>query len=162
MKKIILFLFLITTCINPGTTQSPSYLIWDKEKYSVEYPSQWCVLEKPDALSDVYIGDTKGDIGFTVLYSDTDFNLDKINREAVSGMKKAGINPVSNEKIEINGMLFYKTVYEFPFGAIECKQISYTTKKGNTAFNLKFGNNKTVMEQNGELIERIVNSFKIK
>ena len=162
MKKFLLLLALATTCTNPGTKQSPSYFTRDKETYSVEYPSQWRILEKPDALSDVYIGDASGDIGFTVLYFDTVLSLDVINREAVAGMKKAGIKPVSNEKIEINGTPFYKTVYEFPLGAISCKQISYTAKKGNKAFNIKFGNNKTVMEQNGELIEKIINSFIIK
>ena len=68
---------------------------------------------------------------------------------------------VSNDKVSINGYSGYKTVYDFSFNETDCRQISYTIKNGKTVYNIKFGNNRYIIDQNLELIEKIINSFNI-
>ncbi|MBQ9893461.1 MAG: hypothetical protein IJM35_09950 [Bacteroidales bacterium] len=130
-------------------------------QYSILYPFNWRVKEKPDSISDVYIGAEGGDIGFTILYFDSGYSIDRVNSDGLKSMRKAGMSVVSNDKVSINGYSGYKTVYDFSFNETDCRQISYTIKNGKTVYNIKFGNNRYIIDQNLELIEKIINSFNI-
>ena len=69
---------------------------------------------------------------------------------------------ISNTKISIDGQPCYKSIYEFTLGDSKIKQVSYLFKKDETMFNVKFGNDKTEIDENNALIEKIISTFKIK
>lgn len=161
MRKLLLLFFLVATCTGNSGNVPITYATRKTEQYSIEYPNGWKVVEKPDALSDVYIGDVRGNLGLTILYFDSKMKLDAINKEGIKNMKDAGINATLNEKVSIAGCTGFKTVYDFSFSNTECRQISYTLKKDKTVFNIKFGNKRSELEQNEEIIEHIINSFNV-
>ena len=113
-------------------------------------------------MSDVYIGSTNGKIGFTVLFFDTELSLSEVINMGNVDMKKAGINVVSNKIITINGQPCYKQVHEFWMNGNHVKHISYTFKKGQKIFNVKFGSLYNEVNANTALIDEIIGSFKMK
>ncbi len=139
-----------------------TYKIRNTEFYSISFPRTWEIIINPDQISDVYIGDSEEKLGFTVLYFETDFSLSDVMEECNSNAEKEGFAIIANDKINLNGQPCYKTVYEFSFGGMDMQQISYTFKKNSRIFNVKFGNRKEEVESSVALIDRIINSFKIK
>ena len=140
--------------ITQFTTRSTDY-------YSIDYPLDWSVVIKPDPLSDVYIGDPEGNLGFTILFFHTEDSLSEINKEGNSNMTNAGAKLTYNNQKNINGQECFKSIFEFSVNYKTFKHISYTFKKNNTLFNVKFGGKKTIIDKNSALIENIIQSFKI-
>ena len=130
--------------------------------YTIDYPKEWTILTNPDQMTDVYIGDSEGKMGCTILFFDTDYTLSEINEEGNVNMKNAGATIISNTKISIDGQPCHKSIYEFTLGDSKIKQVSYLFKKEETMFNVKFGNDKKEMDQNNALIEAIISTFKMK
>lgn len=148
--------------VEEDNTDDDSFAIRETKSYTIEYPKEWKVVSNPDQYTDVYLGDYQGKVGCTVLFVDTDYSLDEIIEDGNTNMKNAGARVTSNKKLEINGIPCYKTIFEYSLGNMNVKQISYTFKKGNTMYNVKFGNNKLTIDANIALIDRIISSFKIK
>ena len=151
---------LIIDTTNTSSNTKDEYKTRNTNFYSIKYPTKWDILENPDEMTDVFIGNNE--LGFTVLFFDTDVSLSEINEEGNTNMRLAGAKVISNKKMSINGQSCYKSIYEFNVDNMDVKQISYTFKKKNTMYNVKFGNDKKVMNANNDLIEEIINSFKIK
>ncbi len=143
-------------------TDDDSFATRETKSYSIEYPKEWKVVLNPDQYTDVYLGDYQGKVGCTVLFVDTDYSINEIIEDGNTNMKNAGARVTSNKKLEINGVPCYKTIYEYSLSNMSVKQISYTFKKGNTMYNVKFGNNKQTIDANIALIDKIISSFKIK
>lgn len=140
---------------NTFTTRNTNY-------YSIDYPKEWSAVTNPDQMTDVYLGDPEGKIGCTILFFDVDYSLSELNEEGNANMRNAGAKITSNQKISINGLPCYKTIFEFSLGDTKVKQISYLFKKDETMFSVKFGNDKKEIDENNALIEKIMSSFKIK
>ena len=130
--------------------------------YSIDYPKEWSIVTNPDQMTDVYLGDPKGKIGCTILFFDVDYSLSELNEEGNENMRNAGAKITSNERINVNGCQCYKTILEYSLGDTKVKQISYLFKKDETMFSVKFGNDKTEIDKNIALIEKIIATFKIK
>lgn len=108
---ILLSVVLLVACqTNKKPKQNESMNVYSNAFFSIYYPQNWKVVEKPDQMSDVYIGSDKEMLGFTVLHFDTDEPLDVIVKEGNSNIENMGETIASNEKIEINGYTGYKTV----------------------------------------------------
>ena len=137
------------------TTRNTNY-------YSIDYPKEWSIVTNPDQMTDVYLGDPKGKIGCTILFFDVDYSLSELNEEGNENMRNAGAKITSNERINVNGCQCYKTIFEYSLGDTKVKQISYLFKKDETMFSVKFGNDKTEIDKNIALIEKIIATFKIK
>ena len=142
--------------------EDTSLITYAKGNYSIDYPKSWTILEKPDQMSDVYIGDASGKIGFTILHFETDSSLKEVNEESNDKILQAGISVKKNNLININGLECYQTVMSFSVNETDVQQISYTLKMGNTIYNIKFGNDAKVINSNEDLINRIIYSLKIK
>ena len=130
--------------------------------YSIKYPKGWNVVMGTDGLTDVFIGNPSGELVCSILFFDTDYSLSEVVEECYSNARKTGFKVVSNKSVRINGQDCYKTVYDFSLGNMEGRQISFMFKKNGKIFNLKFGNLKHIVEENADLIERIVGTFEMK
>lgn len=127
--------------------------------FSIDYPASWRVLNNPDYMSDVAIGSTEELLGFTVLHINTEYSLSHIINDGNSNLKQAGIEVVNETNFILNGMLCNKTIYSLNSSM---KQISYSFKNGETFYNIKFGNSAKAIDENMEIINRIINSIRIK
>lgn len=148
--------------ISPQNEIKSDFTTRNTNLYSIDYPKQWKIVSNPDQMTDVYVGDSEGNLGFTILFFDTEYSLSEVNNEGNANMKSAGAKIVFNNSITISGQTCYKTIYEYSIESMEIKQISYTLKKGNTVYNVKFGNNKKAIDNNITLIDNIISTFKIK
>lgn len=130
--------------------------------YSIEYPKEWKVMTNINEMTDAYIGSENDMLGLTIIFFDTDYSLDEIKQESHSGLQEMGGKIVSCNETSINGQPCYKTVCENEMGGRELKTIDYIFKKGETMYSVKFGSDRKEINNNSELIERIINTFHIK
>lgn len=130
--------------------------------YSIEYPKEWKVITNINEMTDAYIGSENELLGLTIVFFDTDYSLDEIKEESHLGLKEMGGNIVSCNKTSINGQPCYRTVFENEMGDRKLKTIDYLFKKGEMMYSVKFGSDRKEMNNNSELIDRIINTFHIK
>lgn len=130
--------------------------------YSIEYPKEWKVMTNINEMTDAYIGSENEMLGLTIIFFDTDYSLDEIKQESHSGLQEMGGKIVSCNKTSINGQPCYMTVCENEMSGRELITIDYIFKKGETMYSVKFGSDRKEMNNNSELIERIINTFHIK
>ena len=128
-----------------------SFVIYSGDGYSIGYPKMWKVVHNPDPISDVYIGDSMGHIGFTVLYFETNQSVTEINKIANK-----------NELVTLKSLEGYRTIYLFSMGGINQTHISYLLKKGNLIYNIKFGGQSRYIDASVVLIDKIIQTIKIK
>lgn len=145
-----------------GRDNNNAFVTRNTNYYSIDYPKDWSIITNPDQMTDVYLGDSEGKIGCTILFFDTDYSLPELNEEGNASMKDAGATIISSTKISIDGQPCYKTIFEYSLGDMDVKQISYLFKKDDTMFSVKFGNNKKEVDKDMALIEAIISTFKIK
>lgn len=141
--------------------KSNSFVVYSGDGYSISYPDKWRVVHNPDPISDVYIGDSMGHIGFTVLYFETSQSVAELNKTVNGNAMQTGMKISENEPVTLKGMEGYKTIYLFPMGGINQTHISYLFKKGNIVYNIKFGGQSRYMDSNAGLIDRIIQTIKI-
>lgn len=130
--------------------------------YSIEYPSSWKEITNIDEMTDVYIGSEDNLLGFTIVCFDTDYTLQEVYNESKTNMINAGASIVKDIKTTINGMTCYLLSFEYNVSSRKVKEISYIFKKNDTMYCVKFGTDKNEVNSNMELINRIINSFRIK
>lgn len=122
----------------------------------------WKVVHNPDPISDVYIGDSMGHIGFTVLYFETNQSVTEINKIANRNAIQTGMEVCENELVTLKGLEGYRTIYLFSMGGINQTHISYLLKKGNLIYNIKFGGQSRYIDASVVLIDKIIQTIKIK
>lgn len=137
-------------------------LSYSNPYYSISYPKDWTIVNQPDEMSDVYIGKTDGSLGFTIVRFDTDATLAEIVSEARSNSELSGMAVKSSQSILINGIKCNKMVNEYEFQGILIKTIAYNFKRNNTFYSIKFGTQKKYVDDNLELIEKIVRTLTFK
>lgn len=147
---------------NHSNSNTGQFKTWNSQYYSIKYPANWRTLTNFDIMSDVYIGSANGELGFTVLFFDTDLTLSEVVNMGNVDLNNVGMNVVSNKMITINGQPCYKTIIEYWLNDYHVKQISFTFKKGQKIFNVKFGNLYSEVNANTVLIDEIIGSFKMK
>lgn len=125
--------------------------------YSIKYPKQWLVQEHLDEMTEVYIGSQTDNFGFTVVRFETDYSLSEINAEENENLRQAGFRILENKQGEIKGEKCYKIVQEISSQNQEVKQISYTFKKDNMLYNIRFGTIATKTQE--KLVTEIMKSF---
>ena len=125
--------------------------------YSIKYPKQWLVQKPLDEMTEVYIGSQTDNFGFTVVRFETDYSLSEINAEGNENLRQTGFRILENKQGEIKGEKCYKTVQEISIQNQKVKHISYTFKKDNMLYNIKFGSVATKTQQ--KLVTEIMKSF---
>ena len=125
--------------------------------YSIKYPKQWLVQKPLDEMTEVYIGSQTDNFGFTVVRFETDYSLSEINAEGNENLRQTGFRIFENKQGEIKGEKCYKTVQEISIQNQKVKHISYTFKKDNMLYNIKFGSVATKTQE--KLVTEIMKSF---
>lgn len=140
---------------------------YSSKSYVIQYPSDWVITENPDESTNLHIGSTKTNIGFTITHFSTNESLDVIQEASDNNMKQAGFDIVIKGKQRIDKSKAYFTTYFMinqnadVFTAEQNITImSYLFKKGNILYNIKFGNIEN--KEHEQLVNNIINSFKFK
>ncbi|MBQ9254059.1 MAG: hypothetical protein IJ180_04700 [Bacteroidales bacterium] len=154
MKKLLIIIcsFLLLSC-----GQKSNYEQYSSKWYSISYPKGWIVQEFNNQLVDVGIGKTNGDVAFSILHFSTNYSLEEVNRMGNEDLVSGGEEILSNKKTIIDGKTCYITeIYLYQ------KQISYTFKENTNVYNIKFTSPNGWLDENKDIINNIINSFKIK
>lgn len=147
---------------NINNASTPKMKTYSNNLYSVSYPSDWLCAEHPNDFVDVAFGQQVG-IAFSIFHVDIDATLSEIVNSGNNDMKtQLGANVLSNNKIKLCNIDAYKTVFRFYTNGIDCKQISYTLKKGATYYNIRFNGGVIDIDYNKDLIETIIQTFELK
>ena len=131
--------------------------------YSVSYPLDWSYLERPAGVSDVYIGASNEKLGFSIIHLDNvEMTLEEFVEINNESQKSIGLFVVENVETEVAGYYAYKTVFIGELFGIKIKRISYSflTEQG-TFYNIGFGNDAELIDENTLLISRIIGSFRL-
>ena len=130
--------------------------------FSISYPKDWEIVAQPDQMSDVYIGAKDGSIGFTVVRFDTEYSLEEIVSEAKSNSEIYGMTVTSCDNIKLNGYVCNKMINEYEFQGVSVKTIAFSLKNANTLYSIKFGTEKKSVDDNLDLIQKIINTLSLK
>lgn len=142
------------------TAKMPLSLSYSNKYYSIKYPKGWKKIEHLDEMTEVYIGSETDNFGFTILRFETDYNLSEINKGGNENIKQAGFKIAEDKMITLCGQKCYKAIHEVRVQKQKVKHISYTFKKGNMLYNVKFGSVTTKAQE--ELAGEIMKSFRLK
>jgi hypothetical protein len=145
------------------TSNAPKYAVYKNNLYSVGYPLDWSYLERPDGISDVYIGSNTEMLGFTILHVDNlEMTLKQIVDQSNADGSAYGLKVIECTPTKVCGLNAYKTVIVGELMGRKIKNVSYSflTTQG-TFYNIKFGNDTQLIEKNSLLISRILSSFKL-
>lgn len=128
--------------------------------YSVKYPKGWNVIEPFDEMTEAYIGHQPENFGFTIVRFKTDYTLSEVNAEGNENLRQAGFRILEEKQMTVDRLKCHRAVIEIPFQGQKVKQISYTFKKGDTLYNVKFGSVTTKKQDN--IATKIIDSFRFK
>lgn len=135
--------------------------VFENEFYKIEYPAGWKYMTNPDGVSDVYIGKGNEMFGFTIMHFETEYSLNDIVDNEKSTWKQLGISSKYN-KSNIGGEQAFRCVASGNVQGIQMKNVSYSFKHKGIFYNIKFGNDPKLMDENSNVIEEIVKSFQFK
>lgn len=128
--------------------------------YSVKYPKQWHVQENLDEMTEVYIGYQPDNFGFTIVRFETDYTLSEVNEEGNENLRQTGFRILEEKQMKVDGVKCYKAIQEITIQGQKVKHISYTFKKDDMLYNIKFGSVTTKAQET--LASEIVGSFRFK
>lgn len=147
------------TTVKSETAKQTLTLSYSNKYYSIKYPKGWKKIEHLDEMTDVYIGSATESFGFTIVRFETDYTLSEINAEGSENLRQAGFKIIEDKAITLCGRKCYRAIIEVRLQNQKTKQISYTFKKGDMLYNLKFGS--VTSKAQAELADEIMKSFNI-
>lgn len=142
------------------TAETPLPLLYSNKYYSIKYPKGWKKIEHLDEMTEVYIGSETNNFGFTIVRFETNYNLSEINKDGNENIKQAGFKIAEDKVITLCGQKCYRAIHEVRVQEQKVKHISYTFKKGDMLYNIKFGSVTTNAQE--ELASEIMKSFRLK
>lgn len=128
--------------------------------YSIKYPKQWQVQEHLDEMTEVYIGYQPDNFGFTIVRFETDYSLSEVNAEGNENLRQEGFRIIEEKQMKVDGVKCYRVNQEITIQGQKVKHISYTFKKGDMLYNVKFGSVTTKAQES--LASDIMDSFHFK
>ncbi len=141
-------------------TQENISSVYSNNYYSIKYPKGWNVIEQLNEMTDVYIGSETENFGFTIVRFKTDYTLSEINADGNENIRQAGFRIKEEKTINLRGLKCYRAIYEVSVQNQNVKQISYTFKKGNMLYNIKFGS--VTAKAQEALASKIIETFNFK
>lgn len=136
-----------------GKTYSTRY-------YSIGYPADWQCSENINEMTDVYIGSNKEPFGFTIVRFETDYSLFDANKEGNENLRRAGYKILDEKQIIVDGVKCYRANHEITLQGQRIIQISFTFKKGDMLYNIKFGS--IISKSHETIATKIIESFRFK
>ena len=128
--------------------------------YSIEYPKHWQVQEHLDEMTEVYIGYQPDNFGFTIVRFETDYSLAEVNAEGNENVRQAGFRILEEKQMKVDGVKCYRAIQAITIQGQTVKHFSYTFKKGDMLYNVKFGSVTTKAQET--LASDIIDSFHFK
>ena len=128
--------------------------------YTIKYPKGWKKIEHFDEITDVYIGSETENFGFTIVRFETDYTLSEINTDGNESIRLSGVRIKEDKLITLKGLKCYRAIHEISKQNQKVKHISYTFKKGNMLYNIKFGSSTTKTQET--LASEIIETFNFK
>lgn len=128
--------------------------------YSLKYPKGWDVIDHLDEMTEVYIGYQPENFGFTIVRFKTDSTLSEVNAEGNENLRQGGFRILEEKQMTVDRMKCYRAVQEISSHGQKVKHISYTFKKGDILYNIKFGSVTTKKQEN--TAAEIIGSFRFK
>lgn len=128
--------------------------------YSVKYPQGWQYQENLNEMTDVYIGSEPDNFGFTLVRGNTDYSLVEVMTQGDENLRQAGFRVLESKKTTVSGRPAYRSVHEVSVSGEVVRHISYTFKKGEMLFNVKFGSVTSKAQE--VLAAQIMQSFHLK
>lgn len=128
--------------------------------YSIKYPKQWQIQEHLDEMTEVYIGYQPDNFGFTIVRFETEYSLSEVNAEGNDNVRQAGFRILEEKQMKVDGAKCFRTIQEITIQGQKVKHISYTFKKGDMLYNVKFGSVTTKAQET--LASDIIDSFYFK
>lgn len=148
------------TIINESIQRKALESSYSNKYYTIKYPKEWKIIEPLDEMTDVYIGSEVDKFGFTIVRFKTEYTLSEINTEGNESIRQAGFNIKEDKLISLQGQKCYKAILETCMQNQKVKHISYTFKKDDMLYNIKFGNVATRVQE--AIAADIMESFYLK
>lgn len=111
-------------------------------------------------MTEVYIGHQPENFGFTIVRFITDSTLSEVIAEGNENLRQGGFRILKEKQMTVDRMKCYRAVQEIYSHGKKVKHISYTFKKGDVLYNIKFGS-VTTKKQEKTAVE-IIGSFRFK
>ena len=111
-------------------------------------------------MTEVYIGYQPDNFGFTIVRFETDYSLSEVNVEGNENVRQAGFRILEEKQMKVDGVKCYRVIQEITIQGQKVKHISYTFKKGDMLYNVKFGSVTTKAQET--LASEIIDSFHFK
>ncbi|MDM8146611.1 hypothetical protein QUW02_11890 [Bacteroides eggerthii] len=147
-------------CVSSKDTQETISSIYSNKYYSIKYPKEWNITEKLNEMTDVYIGSQTENFGFTIVRFETEYTLSEINADGNESIRQAVFRIKEEKPIILKGLKCYRAIHEVSVQNQNVKHISYTFKKDNMLYNIKFGNVTTKAQET--LASEIIETFNFK
>lgn len=147
-------------CVSSKDTQKTISSVYSNKYYSIKYPKEWNFTEKLNEMTDVYIGSQTENFGFTIVRFETEYTLSEINANGNESIRQAGFRIKEEKPIILKGLKCYRAIHEVSVQNQNVKHVSYTFKKGNMLYNIKFGNVRTKAQET--LASEIIETFNFK
>jgi hypothetical protein len=135
--------------------------IFENEWYKIEYPTGWKYMTNPDGVSDVYIGEEDGLFGFSIFHLKAEFTLDDIVENEKNTWKQEGAS-VKHIKTKVAGEVAYKCIATGMLQGLQIKNVAYSFIHKGVYYNIRFGNDPKLVDENSDIIDEIVDSFQFK
>jgi hypothetical protein len=111
-------------------------------------------------MTEVHIGYQPDNFGFTIVRFETDYSLSEVNVEGNENVRQAGFRILEEKQMKVDGAKCFRTIQEITIQGKTVKHISYTFKKGDMLYNVKFGSVTTKAQET--LASDIIDSFHFK
>lgn len=131
-----------------GYNNLNSFVCWGSFCISLKYIASKCLHE----------GYQPENFGFTIVHFETDYSLSEVNAEGNENLKQSGFRVLEEKQMKVDGVKCYKAVYEISLQGQKVKHISYTFKKSDMLYNVKFGSVTTKTQET--LAADIIDSFR--
>ncbi len=138
----------------------PLKCLYSNKDYTIKYPEGWECTENIDEMTDVYIGSASNNFGFTIVKFETNYSLSQINTEGNKSITQAGFIIKEEKPITLRGLKCYRAIHEVSIQNQNVEHISYTFKRGNMLYNIKFGSVTTKAQET--LASEIIETFDFK
>ena len=129
--------------------------------FSLRYPKSWNLIGKVNDITDIYIGDADGKIGFTIVCVETNNNLSELIAETKRNLTSENIHILSEMEMTLCNVPCHLRKYTYNIDNKVVFQEQYLLKKGHTMYSITFGNNEKTINDNKILIREIIKSLKI-
>lgn len=150
-----------TTAVDKeGKQDNPLERTYSTKFYSIKYPKHWKIQKQLDEMTEVYIGYQPDNFGFTIVRFETDYSLSDVIAEANENARQAGFRIIDEKQTKVAGAKCYRAIQEINIQGQKAKHISYTFKKGDMLYNVKFGS--VTNDKQEELASDIIKSFRFK